>query len=585
MAISLRNSLTYKLNTYLNLKLFSLAALGGIGVGSAVVFIRTLVGHIQILLFGVNINAQSATNAPWERIVGVTTVGGLILGFFLLLIGRYGRLTPVDPIEANAIEGGKMSFLDSLSFVGLSIVSISIGGSVGFEAAMTQLGAGTLSAIGQCLKLERQELRLLVSCGTGAGIAAIFGAPLAGTFYALELVVGGYATRALMPTLLASALSSFMVYIFLGYEPLFKANITEHLTLWHFPLAIFIGFMSAIIGIIVMRGTTGFESLLKRLCIPAYIKPAIGGFLLGVIALIVPQVMGPGHYAINEILAGSKMLNIIIIILLAKIAASVVCVGSGFRGGLFSASLLLGAILGCIIHYLIVVPIFGDTIPLDLTIVAGMSGVAASIIGTPAAIILLVLETANLNLGVFSTIVTVIVASLLTRYLFGYSFSTWRFHIRGSDITGPQDIGRLKALTFGDLPLIKLPVIAADTAIPEAAAIATQAQVNYLAIKDNKERFIGLINYSVLATELEKATPLSLYNLIEKNIPCVYQKESIVDYVDSVKENKIKRLAVIDEHQHFIGLVSEVSILRRYLIEILAVQEAELEQFDHKTNH
>ncbi|WP_165482676.1 chloride channel protein [Legionella gresilensis] len=583
MAISLRNSLTYKLNSYLNLKLFSLAALGGIGVGCAVVFIRTLVSHIQIFLFGVNVNAQSATNVAWERITGVTTIGGLILGFFLLLISRYGRLTPVDPIEANAVEGGKMSFLDSLSFVGLSIASISIGGSVGFEAAMTQLGAGTLSTIGQRLKLERQELRLLVSCGTGAGIAAIFGAPLAGTFYALELVVGGYATRALMPTLLASALSSFMVYMFLGYEPLFKAHITEHLTLWHFPLAIFIGFMSAIIGIIVMRGTTSFESILKRLHIPAFLKPAIGGFLLGLIALIIPQVMGPGHYAINEMLAGSKILSITILMLLAKIAASIVCVGSGFRGGLFSASLLLGAILGCIIHYLIVLPIFGDAIPLDLTVVAGMSGVAASIIGTPSAIILLVLETANLNLGVFSTVVSVIVASLLTRYLFGYSFSTWRFHIRGSDITGPQDIGRLKALTFNDLPLIKLPSLKADTPISEAALIANRAQVNYLAITDNKDNFIGLIAQQILATELGKPVPLSLYNLIEKKIPCVYQKESIVNYVDSIKENKIKRLAVINEHKHFIGLVSEVSILRRYLIEVLAVQEAELEQLTPKS--
>ncbi|WP_419420946.1 chloride channel protein [Legionella sp. D16C41] len=583
MAISLRNSsLTTKINTYLNLKLFSLAAIGGIAIGSAVAFIRTLVGYIQIILFGVEVNTHSA-NTSWERILIVTTLGGLFLGFLLVLIGRYGRLTPVDPIEANAVNGGKMSLIDSLSFVGLSIVSISIGGSVGFEAAMTQLGSGTLSTIGQRLKLDRQELRMLVSCGTGAGIAAIFGAPLAGTFYALELVVGGYATRALMPTLLASALSSFMVYIFLGYEPLFKANIAENPTLWHFPLAIFTGFLAALVGIIVMRGTTGFESLLKKQKIPAFLKPVIGGFLLGLLALIVPQVMGPGHYGINEILAGSKMLKVTVLILVAKILASVVCVGSGFRGGLFSASLFLGAILGCIIHYVITIPLFGNIIPLDLTVVAGMSGVAASIIGTPAAIILLLLETANLNLGVFSTIVTVIVSSLLTRYFFGYSFSTWRFHIRGSDITGPQDIGRLKALTFGDLPLIKLPSIMSNTSIAEAAEIAHRVQAQYLAIKDNKGKFIGLTSNQLVTLELGKASPLSLCNLIEKNIPCVYQKESIVKYVDSIKENKIKSLAVIDQNQHFIGLVSQVSILRRYLTEILAVQEEELEQFGQKS--
>ncbi|STX28693.1 voltage-gated chloride channel protein (ClC-type) [Legionella beliardensis] len=572
-----------KLTNFLNLKLFSLAALGGIAIGSAVSLIRTLVGFIQTILFGTNVNMHSAISTPWERILAVTTVGGLILGLLLVLSARYKRLSMVDPIEANAVNGGKMSFLDSLTFVGLSLVSISIGGSVGFEAAMTQLGAGTLSAIGQRLNFARQELRMLVSCGTGAGIAAIFGAPLAGAFYALELVVGGYATRALMPTLLASSLSSLMVYILIGYEPLFKANIVETPSIWHFPIAILIGCMAAAVGILVMRGTTSLEYLLKSLKLPNFLKPAIGGLFLGLIALIVPQVMGPGHYGINEILAGSKALHLIILILLAKMAASIACVGSGFRGGLFSASLFLGAALGCIIHDIITIPLFGHAIPLDLTVVAGMAGVAASIIGTPAAIILLLLETANLNLGVISTVITVIVSSVLTRYLFGYSFSTWRFHIRGSDITGPQDIGRLKALTFGNLPLIKLPTIAEHTSLIDAANAAKRAEVDYIAIKDKNGHFLGLANNKLLLTELEKTSPLSLCNLIEKNTHCVYQTESIVNYIDTINEKKLKRLSVIDENHHFIGLVSEVAILRRYLIEIVAAQEEELEHFPKLT--
>ncbi|WP_083852283.1 chloride channel protein [Legionella tunisiensis] len=552
-----------------NGKIILLATLGGAAIGTAVAGIRLGIGLMQTMLFGADVNLYNAAHvAPW-RLMTIILLGSLLLGLLLVLAGHFNRLAIVDPVEANALEGGKMSFIDSLILVGLSAVSITIGGSVGFEAAMTQLGAGTLSAIGQRLKLPRSDLRILVSCGTGAGIAAIFGAPLAGAFYALELVIGGYGMRALLPTLLASAMSSHSIYVLISYQPIFLASNLGIPALWHFPLALVTGLAAAIVGIAVMRGTTAFENLLKLVKIPAALKPVIGGFILASISLYIPQVMGPGHHSIEQILAGHDLIGSTLALLLAKIAASVACVGSGFRGGLFSTSLFMGAALGSLIHSLLIVPFLGSQAPLDLAVIAGMAGVATSIIGTPIAIVLLTLETAGLQVGVVTTAITVVIANYLTRYWFGYSFSTWRFHVRGNDLSSPRDIGRLRSLTFADLTLTDPPRVPLNHSVRELLPLL-KTNNEILAVEE-QERFIGFIRAQHLLASAVTNPPLPLDKLIEKPRFCVHATDSLAQYIESNKENVMNELIVLDNKEQLLGFTTEANVLRRYLEEILTL--------------
>ena len=550
-----------------------LGAVGGLVIGAAVAGVRTFVGDVQGLLFGVDVDMfGSAGVAPW-RVVLVPLAGGLVLGLLLAAAGRLGRLAIVDPVEANALEGGRMSMVDSLVLVGLSMVSISIGGSVGFEAAMTQLGAGLLSVVGQRLGLTRRALRILVSCGTGAGIAAIFDAPLAGTLYALELVVGGYAVRALLPTLVAAATSGLATHLLVGYTPMFLAHDVGLPTLWHLPLALLVGAAAAVVGIAVMRGTTAFEGLLVRLRVPSIGRPVAGGLLLGLLAVAAPEVMGPGHNGIDEILAGQNAAGALAAVLLAKMAASIVCVGSGFRGGLFSASLFLGAALACVLHGVVVVPLLGPDAPIELTVVAGMAGVAASIVGTPIAIVLLAVETAGLNAGVVTVAVSVVVAAHLTRRFFGYSFSTWRFHVRGRELLGPRDVGRLQRLTLADVPLAEPVRVAAGTPLAEAARASRGAALPVVAVEAADGAFVGLVRRDRLADAAADEPAAPIDGLAADAPPAAPRDRSLARLVDAPIADVAGALAVVDGDGRLVGVVEEAAALARYLDELVAADD------------
>lgn len=413
-----------------NGKILILAIIGGAAIGTCVASINIVVGFVQTLLFGVDINSHSPLPIATNRLLIIIPIGGLLLGCLLKIASIFNHLTIVDPIEANLLKNGKMSLTDSLILVVLSSVSIAIGGSVGFEGAMTQLGAGLLSFIGQKLRLANNHLKTLVACGTGAAIAAIYAAPLAGAFYAVELVISKVSTKTLIPILLASAISSHVIYIIFGFHPPFLIINIESPSVWHFFLAATIGVLSAIIGITVMYGTTTFEKILKLFHIPTIGKPFIGAICLASIACIIPQVMGTSYPGIHDLLIEQNIPQFISLILLAKMSAAIICVGSQFKGGLFSTSLFLGAILGALIYEWLIIPLFGPASSLQFAVIVGMAGVATSIIGTPIAIILLTIETSGLHTGVVTIIIAVVVSSELTRYWFGYSFSTWRFHVR-----------------------------------------------------------------------------------------------------------------------------------------------------------
>ena len=286
-----------------------------------------------------------------------------------------------------------MSVGDSLGLVGVTLLSGGFGASVGLEAAYTQLGAALASRLGRWLGLRRDDVRTLVGCGAAGAIAAAFNAPLTGAFYAFELIIGAYTLQTLAPVGIAALTGALVVRGLVGSNPIF--------VVWHeitispsdYPAFFCVGLASAGLGIVVMKGVTSTEALFRSLAVPRWARPALGGLLVGAIALAFPQILGSGHGGIMRVLHSGFDVPFLAGLIVAKIVASAVSIGSGFRGGLFSTSLFLGSLFGNFFGVMLarLSPDLGVD-PLIYTLV-GMGAVAAAIVGAPMTMIMIVLET------------------------------------------------------------------------------------------------------------------------------------------------------------------------------------------------
>src|SRR5258708_15567490 len=215
---------------------------------------------------------------------------------------------------------------------------------------------------------------------------------------------------------------------------------------WFYLLFALLGFLAAGFAVLSMQSVTWAERLLKRLPLPQWFRPAVGGVLVSAIALLVPQVLGGGHGAIQLLFDRNPGLLVLAIVLVTKLIASAISLGAGFRGGMFSTSLLLGALFGAVFAQILAALAPGLAGHQAALMMVGMASVAAAIIGSPLTMVFLVLEGTGNFPGTIGVMGGVVIASTIVRLTFGYSFSTWRFHQRGIGIHTPHDIACPPAL-------------------------------------------------------------------------------------------------------------------------------------------
>lgn len=425
----------------------------GVVVGALVAGVHWLVDFLHQTGFRLAADHSLSTGigVDPQRILIVPLIGGLVLGLSALVVRRFRSNDVVDPIEANALHGGRMSLTDSLRLLVATIVSNASGVAIGMEAGYVQLGAGILSKVGRSFRLRRSDQRIFVAAGAAAAIAAAFNAPLAGAFYGYELILGSYAVRPLAPVAAAALAGTMTLRALMDPAPLFSVGYIYSFSQWLYLVFALLGILAAGFSVLAMQAVTWAERGLRRLPLPQWLRPAVGGVLVSAIALVVPQVLGSGHGAIQLVFDNSFTLPVLLLLLVAKLLASALTLGAGFRGGLFSASLFLGCLFGAVFADLLgyLAP---HLVEQHATLMmVGMGSVAAAVIGAPLTMMFLVLEgTGNFPLTV-AVMVGVVFASTIVRLTFGYSFSTWRFHQRGLGIRSPHDIGWLADLTVGRL--------------------------------------------------------------------------------------------------------------------------------------
>jgi CIC family chloride channel protein len=561
------------------------AAAIGVLIALGVALMHELVGEIHHALFGVPIETHlsGADNVAAWRILLVPSLGGLGYGLIAYTLWRWRPRDIVDAIEANALHGGRMSLSDSVRLCAMTILSGGVGASVGLEAAFTQLGSGIASRIGRLLHLRRADLRIFVGCGAAAAIAAAFNAPLAGAFYAFELIIGSYTLATLVPVVVAAISATLVTRELFGQQPIFITFSHTDLVVGHYVILAAIGVAAAGLAIAAMLGVTYVEQWMRRLALPVWARPAAGGLVLGIFAVAFPQILGSGHGGIlHTIATGSTgyQLWLLIGLILAKLIGSAVSIGSGFRGGMFSSSLFLGALFGAacslIAHRLL------SWAPPDeaVFVLAGMGAVAAGVVGAPMTMILLVLEATADFSATMGVTVSVVIAALVVRHWFGYSFATWRFHLRGVALHSPHDIGWLHDLQVAKLMRQDFAVVAPQTPLAELRRQFPITESRRVFVVNENAGYGGYVDLveahgDDLADSGDRLTAGDIARGAEHFLtPGQPVRETLDLFIASAAEV----LAVVDNprDRRVLGYLSEAYALRRYYRELEARHREEL---------
>jgi|SRR4249919_441225 len=543
-----------------------LAMVAGIAAGLLTLFQSQLAHRLQQALFGLQPEQRlsAVERIPFAALL-VLPVGGLVVGAITVLV-RVRKRALVDAVEANALHGGRMSMRDSLLVSAQTIVSNGFGASVGLEAAYVQMGSGVASAIGRGLHVRRSDLRTLVGAGSAGAIAAAFGAPLTGAFYAFEIVMGTYTPATLAPVAAAS-LAAVLVAQAMGATPyLISVTPDAHLSPLDYALYIGLAAICAAVGIALMRLVAVVETLVGRSALPVWLRPAVGGLLLVPLAAYTPQILSSGHGALSVELVAGFPLAFVAAIFLVKCVASVLSLGFGFRGGLFFAAIFLGALAGDLYASLVNLAYGAKLLDGGDAAMVGIAALSASIIGAPLTIAMLVLEATHDFVLTSAAIAGALICNTLVRNTFGYSFSTWRLHLRGQSIKSARDVGWTRLLSAGQM--MRAPTEApAGMDVAEFRRRFPLGATTRVVLVDDEGRYAGIVLPAVAHGDTIKIdAPIEqVATNQDRFVSGDTDVSSVLKAFDAAQSDE---LAVVDGDGRVLGILSEAFVRKRYAEEL-----------------
>lgn len=451
-----------------------------------------------------------------------------------------------------------------------SALTIGSGGSAGREGPMAQIGAGFGSLLARMLNLSVRDRRIALACGMGAGVGAIFKAPMGGALLSAEtLYREDFEVEALVPGFIASSVAYSLFASIKGWEPIFGhvigLSFTSPETL---PAYALLGLVCGLIGIVYVKAFYGFRSLFHSLKIPNYIKPAIGGFGVGVIGIFLPQVLGMGYGWLQLAMQGNFAilpLQIIFILIFAKILATSLSVGSGGSGGVFAPALFIGGMTGGAVWYACTWIKPHPDLILAAFIIVGMMAFFGGVGKAPIAVILMVSEMTWSYALFLPSMVAVVIAYVLTgKNTIYQSQLTSRAESPAHRVEFSTPL--LQRLKVKDAMTKDVITISPNTTLEEVAELLKQHKIKGLPIvEDSKLKgVITLTDILHVPRELWKKTLVG--SKMSRNVIVAQPDESLYAAFMKMVGNEIGRLPVVElsNPEKLVGIITRVDIGNLY---------------------
>jgi CIC family chloride channel protein len=389
---------------------------------------------------------------PWYHHVLAPALGGLLVGPLIWRFARESRGNGVPEVMAAvALRGGVIRPRVPATTAVASAITLGTGGSAGREGPIVQIGAAMGSTLGQLLRVPASQLRTIVGCGAAAGLAATFNAPIAGAIFAAEIIVGNFAVAQLSPIVISSVVATVVSRFFLGDHPALKVPPYHLVSPFELLPYLVIGLVAGLVALAFLHALYATDDFFLRLKLPDYVKPAIGGLLVGVLGFALPQVHGSGYQTISAALTGSIPLALLGILVVAKIAATSLTLGSGATGGIFAPSLFMGAMAGGFFGTLFHDWFPGATASSGAYAVVTMGAVVAAATHAPISAILIIFELTQTIRIIPPLMAACVVSTLVATLLYRDSIYTTKLHRRGIDLYEEEGHNVLKSLFVHDI--------------------------------------------------------------------------------------------------------------------------------------
>ena len=506
---------------------------------------------------------------PWTLFL-VPAIGGLAVGLLMhFFVGEERHHGVAGIMESVALAGGRLRYQRAPVKVLAAALSIGAGASVGPEDPSVQIGANLGSLFGQRLRLSDDGVRALVAAGAASGIAAAFNAPIAGVFFALELILGEVSGGSLGIVVLASVISAVVTQALAGSQPAFHVPAYEFKSAAELPLYLGLGLLAGPVAALYIRALYAAQDLFHAWSAPRWVKPAAAGLIVGLVGLLLPQIQGVGYDTIDKILNIQPFaLNMLLALLAAKLLMTAVSIGGGFPGGVFAPSIFLGATLGGAFGL-----VAGRLLPgLGLTpqafAMVGMAAVLAGTVHAPLTAIILLFEMTNdyriiLPL-MFAVMVSLVVSQLIEKHsVYGLGLARKGVHLERG-----RDVRVLEGITVGEVMQTNTASLHETDTLATAAETLLQTRHHGLPVLDAAGELVGILTLQDLdrAQAEGGAEKLTVGDVATRALELTYPDENMDQALRRMSVRDLGRMPVVarDQPGRLLGMLRRTDIVRAY---------------------